>query len=219
MLYKNTTELKKAIKKAHISFGKSTTKVCEDIISDLLLQKGEKPSDYVKKAYEAYKTKCNVNNALNGYVFEMIFVLLCFQLDLVPLFSQAKITYVPNIDFDFMLFKEEDMFDAYDSLLYKGVKPVCISLKTSSRERYKQADLEAMALKNVHRNAKCYLIGLEDVSGIQKKIKRKDTFGLDYVYNAYTAEFNDFIEDLKKDIGSYIYPPDVPVCLSKNLIK
>ena len=43
-------------------------------------------------------------------------------------------------------FTEEDMYDAYDSLLYKGVKPVCISLKTSSRERYKQADLEAMGI-------------------------------------------------------------------------
>lgn len=76
-----------------------------------------------------------------------------------------------------------------------------------------------MALKNVHRNAKCYLIGLEDISVIQNKISKKDTFGLDYVYNVASSEFDDFIDVLLKNVGDYICPPNVPVCLSKAYIQ
>ena len=51
----------------------------------------------------------------------------------------------------------------YDILLYSKVSgPICLSAKTSFRERYKQADLEAMALKNVHRISKSYLLTLSD---------------------------------------------------------
>lgn len=118
-----------------------------------------------------------------------------------------------------MLFKQSDFLDSRGAILYNGVQPICISLKTIQRERYKQADLEVMALKNVHRNVKCYIIELDDVSGIQNKIKQKDTFGLDYVYNAYAAEFDDFINELKKDVGTYICPQNVSVCLSESPIK
>ena len=219
MLYSSTRTFKNALNRSAITFGTKTTKVFEKIKATLLLKPGVKPSDYIKTAYETYKEKCKTNNALNGSVFEMIFQCLFFQLDLFPLYSQVKLTYVPNIEFDFMLFKKVEFLDARGALLYNGIEPICISLKTTQRERYKQADLEAMALKNVHRNAKCYLIGLDDVSGIQNKIKQKDTFGLDYVYNAAANEFDDFISELRKDIGAYICPPDVPVCLSQATIK
>ena len=49
---------------------------------------------------------------------------------------------------------------------------ICLSLKTSFRERWKQADLEALALKSVHRRAKCWRISyeIEDARNTQKKI-------------------------------------------------
>lgn len=219
MLYSSTRTFKNALNRSSITFGPKTTVVFEKIKSSLLLKSGVKPSEYIKAAYEMYKTKCKTNNALNGNVFEMIFQCLVFQLDLLPLYSQVKLTYVPNIEFDFMLFKKCDFFDSHGAVLYNGVEPICISLKTTQRERYKQADLEAMALKNVHRNAKCYLIGLENVSGIQSKISKKDTFGLDYVYNASASEFDDFIDELLGNAGDYICPPSVPVCLSKAYIQ
>ena len=75
-----------------------------------------------------------------------------------------------------------------------------------------------MALKNVHRNAKCYLIGLDNVSNIQVKIKRKDTFGIDNVFNATESEFDDFVESLTLDVGNYVHPQDVPVVVTGKKI-
>ena len=219
MLYKSTRSLKSALNKSNIEFGKSTTVVFEKIKSNLLLKTGIKPSQYIKAAYQDYKAKFKKqNNSLNGNVFEMILVCLFFQLDLLPLYTQTKLTYVPNINFDFLLFKKDDFVDDKGSVLYEGVIPICISLKTSQRERYKQADLEAMALKNVHRNAKCYLIGLDNVSNIQAKIKRKDTFGIDNVFNATESEFDDFVESLTLDVGNYVHPQDVPVVVTGKKI-
>ncbi len=50
-----------------------------------------------------------------------------------------------------------------DIVLFKEEKrsPIGISIKTSLRERYKQADLKAVALKYVHRNAENCLISLQ----------------------------------------------------------
>ena len=59
------------------------------------------------------------------------------------IFYQAKMTYVPNAIFDFILFQ--------------GNVCIAISLKTSARERYKQVELEALVLKQVHKNAKCII--------------------------------------------------------------
>lgn len=215
MLYKSTRALKSALNESNIEFGKSTTAVFEKIKPSLLLKAGTKPSQYIKDAYQDYKSKFKKqNNSLNGNVFEMILVCLFFQLDLLPLYTQTKLTYVPNINFDFLLFKKDDFVDEKGVVLFEGVLPICISLKTSQRERYKQADLEAMALKNVHRNAKCYLIGLDNVTNIQAKIKRKDTFGLDNIFNATETEFDDFIESLVVDVGNYVHPSDVPVVVT-----
>ncbi len=221
MLYSNTRSFKSALQKSNVSFGEKTQKVFEKIKKDLLLLPNQKYSDYVFKAYNSYKTQFarKGNNALNGQIFEMIFKCLLFQLDIMPIFYQVKVTYVSNIEFDFILFKKADFFDAKGKLLYNGVQPICISLKTSTRERYKQADLEAMALKNVHKNAKCYLIGLENVDIIRTKIVSKDTFGLDDVYDATGVEFDSFIDELISNNGNYILPTDVPVCLSRDVIQ
>lgn len=60
----------------------------------------------------------------------------------------AKVAFVPNVIYDLMFYTSE-----------RG--PICISAKTSLRERYKQADLEAIALKYVHRKALSYLVTLQ----------------------------------------------------------
>ncbi|MDE7137830.1 MAG: hypothetical protein K2O29_05155 [Ruminococcus sp.] len=44
---------------------------------------------------------------------------------------------MPNVDFDIILYTQEQY-------------PIALSLKTSVRERYKQADLEGVALKNMY---------------------------------------------------------------------
>lgn len=77
--------------------------------------------------------------------------------------------------------------------------PICWSVKTSLRERYKQADLESIALKYVHRKALSYLITLseKEANSVKTKIKTGDVIGLDNVVVATKPEFDDLVAELK----------------------
>lgn len=110
------------------------------------------PHEYVKSCWKNYKVNCpkeEQKQSLNGKIFETIIATCLYRERILPMFLQAQVTFVPNVDFDVVLFKEEQC------------SPIGISIKTSLRERYKQADLEAVALKYVHRNAENYLISLK----------------------------------------------------------
>lgn len=147
----------------------------------------ESPKDYINKYWNAYKnTNLGDNQSLNGNIFELIIYSLFFREGLLPFYTQAKVTYVPNI--------------VFDAILYNRSQPISISLKTSLRERYKQADLEAIALKYVHRRAKCYLLTLEskEAEENKEKIRRGDIIGLDDIIDCNTDEINRLIEKLKQ---------------------
>ncbi len=105
------------------------------------------PHEYVQKYWDAYQACSNKNASVNGKIFELIIETLLYREGILPYYIQAKAAFVPNVDFDVLLYAESE--------------PVCLSIKTSLRERYKQADLEAVALKYVHRKAQCFLLTLE----------------------------------------------------------
>ncbi|MDI3527322.1 MAG: hypothetical protein PWR03_1505 [Tenuifilum sp.] len=96
--------------------------------------------------------------------------------------------------------------------------PICWSVKTSLRERYKQADLEAIALKYVHRKALSFLITLEEneALSVMNKIKCGDVIGLDKVVVATRNEFNELIYELKT--YQFSAPPLVKVIESNNIV-
>jgi hypothetical protein len=74
-----------------------------------------------------------------------------------------------------------------------------LSTKTTLRERYKQADLEAFALKNVHRRAKSYLVNIseDENRNLQQKIVTGDMMGLDVSIFAFSScGFDSFIAGL-----------------------
>lgn len=102
------------------------------------------------------------------------------------MFLQAKVTFVPNVDFDIILYSDEQY-------------PIALNLKTSLRERYKQADLEAIALKYVHRNAQNYLIMLnsKETDALKSKLKKGELLGINAVIAADTNEFDELILMLK----------------------
>lgn len=146
----------------------------------------ESPKEYVKKYWEAYKNISPTDNqSLNGNVFELIIYSLFYREGLLPFYTQAKVTYVPNVIFD--------------AILYNESQPISISIKTSLRERYKQADLEAIALKYVHRRAKCYLLTMESKEAKENKakIEKGDIIGLDDIIDCNTEEINELIKELK----------------------
>ena len=145
-----------------------------------------KPSEYVNKYWERY-CEARESSSLNGKMFELIIATLFIREGLLPLYLQAKVAFVPNIEFDSLLYSRE-------------CGPVAFSLKTSLRERYKQADLEAIALKYVHRKAKCFLLTLEEneCTVVNEKIKKGEVIGLNRAVLCSSKDFDDLIFDLRK---------------------
>ncbi len=146
----------------------------------------ESPKDYISLYWNAFKsTHPQSTPSVNGNIFELIIYSLLYREGIKPFYTQAKVTYVPNI--------------IYDTILYNQSQPVSLSLKTSLRERYKQADLEAVALKYVHRRAKCYLLTISSEEAVvtNEKIAKGDIIGLDAVIDCLTCQIDNLIADLK----------------------
>jgi len=165
----------------------------------------KKPSEYIKIFWSIYESQPDRNSNLNGKMFEYILASLCIRESILPLYMSAKVAFVPNVIYDLMFYTTE-----------RG--PICWSVKTSLRERYKQADLESIALKYVHRKALSFLITLneKEAFGVKNKIKKGDVIGLDNVVVATNQEFDKLVLDLK----SYKFeePPMVKVIKSNQVI-
>ncbi len=144
----------------------------------------ESPKDYVKQYWDALEKAGQPN--LHGNIFEFIIYSLLFRESIRPFYTQAKVAFVPNVNFD--------------ALLYCKSAPVSLSLKTSLRERYKQADLEAIALKYVHRRSKCYLLTMDtkEANAQKGKILSGDIIGLDEIIDCNTDDINRLIANLKQ---------------------
>ena len=138
------------------------------------------------------------NNATNGKVFEYLIALVLAKEHLRPFYFQAQVTFVPNAIYDFLFYTSTG-------------RPVVLSAKVSLRERYKQADLEAMALKNVHRRAEAWLITLSEAeaASLKPKIEKGEAYGLDGVILADHPEFTDLLDRWRKE--NFVEAPSVPV--------
>jgi hypothetical protein len=180
--------------------------VFNSLFPDFYQVEYERPSQYVAQYWNAFQKQEEDNNNLNGKIFEYILATLCVRENISPLYLNAKVAFVPNVIYDLMFYT-----------LAHG--PICISAKTSLRERYKQADLEAFALKNVHRKALSYLVTLDDgeAKSVKAKIESGDVIGLDDVFVATSSEFDDFISKLKA--LQFFEPPAVKVIESNQVIK
>jgi hypothetical protein len=93
---------------------------------------------------------------------------------LTPAYFQAEFKVVPNARNDVMVWSKEH-------------GPIIISCKTSLRERYKQADLEAVALKAHYPDARFFLVTIDPdkqhVDRVRKKIADKEVVALQAIYD------------------------------------
>lgn len=154
-------------------------------LTDQYNYKDKQYSVIVYELWNKYQKEYESNNNLNGAVFEEIIGFILSLANCTPFYMQAKVAYVPNVNYDFI---------CYDDKL----GPISLSAKTSLRERWKQADLEAVALKYVHRNAKSYLITL-DTDALKTRLdKVGDCMGLNDFILATSSQFDHLIHELKK---------------------
>ncbi len=144
------------------------------------------PHEFIKTAYSRYNSD-SVNNNLNGLIFEYLVCETLAQQNIMPFYFQATFAHVPNCSFDIVL--------------YHPIWPVVLSLKTSLRERYKQADLEGIALRQVYRKAKQYLITLDakEADSNRPKIESGDIAGLDDIIVGHRQEYTDLLKELHKN--------------------
>lgn len=179
--------------------------IFDTLFPDFLEIKYDSPSEYVKLYWNKFQKHPNRNINLNGKIFEYILATLFIRENLLPIYMSAKVAFVPNVNYDLMFYSSE-------------YGPICISAKTSLRERYKQADLEAIALKYVHRKALSFLVTLEEneAKGVKAKIKSGDVIGLNKVVVATNKEFDELIEELKS--YNFSDPPTVKVIESNQII-
>ncbi len=142
------------------------------------------PHNFVKTAYQKYSREYPNNPSINGKIFEYLICETLAREAITPFYYQVRFNRVPNADFDVVL--------------YDPVKPVVLTMKTSLRERYKQADLEGLALRQVYRKAESYLITLscKESHGVKKKIEDGSVVGLDQCVIASDKEFSTLIKQL-----------------------
>lgn len=142
------------------------------------------PQDYIRQYWNKYLSTGKHSNTVNGNFFELVIHTLLYREGLLPFYAQAKVAFVPNVKFD--------------TILYTPARPISLSLKTSLRERYKQADLEAIALQHVHRRAESYLLTLDpnEAELCKAKIKSGDIIGLNKIIDCNTSDIDNLIDEL-----------------------
>lgn len=164
----------------------ASTRLFDSLIADetFMTVTYESPQEYVYKYWQALE---NANQpSLHGNVFEFIIYSLLYRENIRPFYTQAKVAFVPNVNFD--------------ALLYNQSAPISLSLKTSLRERYKQADLEAVALRYIYRRSKSFLLTMDSrEANVQKtKILSGDIMGLDAIIDCNSEDINQLIAELKR---------------------
>jgi len=185
-------------------------RIFSDYISSNFLEIAKmKSSEYVSHCMGLYQNNCpkqKRSNKTNGDIFEIIIQSELYRQNLIPMFLQANVTFVPNAIFDILYFFQTGKLRI----------PITLSLKASLRERYKQADLEAFALKHVHRKAQNYLITLDQIRNINKKIDDGELLGLDRAIKADSEEFDELIKKLAD--AKLIHPDEIEIITAKTVV-
>ncbi len=155
------------------------------------------PSAHINDVWERMNADGSVSNNLRGSIFELLIGSVLIANGITPFFTQAEVTFVNNARFDILLWED-------------GWNPISLSIKTSLRERYKQAELEAWALNSVHRKSENWLITLSE----EEVFRRKRQLGASKEYSylrglilASSPEFDEFVLYLKSK--SFSVPADI----------
>ncbi len=163
--------------------GKITYVITRSLLDKYPIPANLKPSEFINIYWGYYKKDYSGNNSINGTIFENLIIIALAREGIENIYFQTELSFVPSAKFDVFLYNEET--------------PIALSIKTSLRERWKQADLEAAALKQVHKESKCYVLTLNE-SEVKARRKWDRTYaGLDGFVLAHTEEFDNLIEELK----------------------
>ncbi len=163
-------------------------------------------SDFMKDAwahYERYREELATREgkrvrdygSLNGSVFQALIEQALLAHGIQPIYCQAQMAFIAVAVYDIIVYTEE-----------RG--PVNLSLKTTIRERWKQADLEGAALKNVHKRAKVYVVNNSPNETAVRSSEIHNCIGIDAFVVCTTSEFDQLVKQLRdwKPIAAPVSP-------------
>lgn len=162
----------------------TSIEIVKELIHKFPIERSLSPSQFIQFYWDKYIQNYQRDNSINGAIFEQLLVLSLLRENISPIYTQAELAFVPNV--------------ILDIVLYNRKQPITISAKTSLRERWKQADLEAMATKYVHREAKCYVITLSEKEVQARRKEQNSYMGIDKFILAHTNEYDELISEIKK---------------------
>ena len=186
---------------------KESPSITADIFTEeyqnILSRAYESPAEFMSTAWKQANTN---NKFLKGKIFKSLIEHLLYKENIKPLYVKAIFPFLPNVTFDLVLYAQD-------------VGPIVLSIKTSLRERYKQADLEGMFLRNVHRKAQSYLITMDAkaASSVNQKIRTGHVLGLDKVIYAGGNDLTQLIGELKQ--LTFIKPPMIEVMTAARIVE
>jgi site-specific DNA-methyltransferase (adenine-specific) len=175
----------------HSIRGKKPTESFEKILKELEIDnwnafhKNQTASRLIKNIWKKELVK-SLPNSTRGTLLEYLIAYCLNSQGILPFYIQAKINLVDGVIYDIVLFNEK-------------LSPIVLSIKTSLRERYKQAFLEARVLRDVYSSSKSYLLTLNgsEYKTRKREIRKEDSPILDDIIAADTEEFDKFLEELK----------------------
>jgi len=183
--------------------GDKVSETFDCIYSDILTMNITSHGEFIDELWSRYNS---ITPSLNGKIFEGLLATVFYRSGILPFYVEAKLAFVPNVSFDFVAYSKE-------------YGPIVLSAKTSLRERYKQADLEGMMLRQVHRRSKSYLITLNEKEArtVNDKIETGLVLGLDDVVIANSEGMDTLICGLKK--LEYYEPEKIDILSGNRVVK
>jgi len=137
----------------------------KQIIPDVYTDAGLSPSDFIKKYWNIYLKTFPRAASIDGEVFEKMIAITLTREGIIPFFMQAKAAFVNNAIYDFIIYTEK-------------FGPVSLSAKINLKERWKQADLEALALKHIFRSSESFVITMNSQETKERQAMMKDCMAI-----------------------------------------
>jgi len=142
------------------------------------------PCDLVAKIYQKIRPKGKGSRNWNGYLLEALVVkFLRTRVMESCIFTNRKLALIDDTTYDILLCATSNDGQTQS--------PICLSVKTSLRERYKQAEREGLTAKQVHLGSFTALLTMDSKTTEKKGLKMR---GLDMVVDcANVKHLRDFL--------------------------
>jgi len=142
------------------------------------------PHRFMQHGLDFFAANFTSNKNLNGAVLQAL-VEECLRVNgVLPFYSEVTMQFIPVARYDIIVYTHR-------------FGPINLSLKTTLRERWKQAEFEGMALRRVHRRARVYVVNNSPSETETRRGKRNQCEAIRDFVVCTSTDFDRLIADLK----------------------